>query len=124
MGPERRRRAYESFEQTMARPMLALALLLIPLVAVPWVMELPPRVERALAALDLAIWAAFAGELALKTYLAPARWRHLRTHWFDVAMVALPFLRPLRLLRSARALRALRATHSVTAVNERRHLRR
>jgi len=68
----------------------------------------------------------FALELGTKTYLAPARGRYLRQHWFDAVIVAVPFLRPLRIARSARALRALRvlrvvsftarATHSARAV--------
>ncbi|HEY8489705.1 MAG TPA: hypothetical protein VIO14_01810 [Dehalococcoidia bacterium] len=124
MDAQRRRQAYDRFDRATAVPMLALAALLIPMVAVPWAMELPDGVERWLAALDLAIWTAFGVELAVKAYLAPDRRRHLRHHWLDALMVAVPFLRPLRLLRSARALRLLRAMHSATEMNERRHLRR
>ncbi|HYU19715.1 MAG TPA: potassium channel family protein [Chloroflexota bacterium] len=45
------------------------------------------------------IWAVFAFELVVKTYLAPNRTRYLVSHWPDVLTVAVPFLRPLRLLR-------------------------
>ena len=49
--------------------------------------------------------AAFAVEYLVKLYLAPDRWRMVRTHLFDLALIVLPFLRP---LRTARALRVLR----------------
>jgi voltage-gated potassium channel len=55
------------------------------------------------------IWAVFATDLAIRTYLAPRRARYLLAHWFDVLIVVLPFLRPLRIMRSARALRLLTA---------------
>jgi voltage-gated potassium channel len=54
------------------------------------------------------IWAAFAAEYAWLMRLAPDRSRHLRTHWLDLLIVVLPFLRPLRALRVLRVLRAAR----------------
>ncbi|MGQ9874705.1 MAG: hypothetical protein ACUVSL_05535 [Chloroflexus sp.] len=33
-----------------------------------------------------------------KLYLAPDRLPYLRSHWFEVIIIVLPFLRPLRLL--------------------------
>lgn len=89
--------------------MLVLSLLIIPLIAVPYVLPLSDTVRTILLTVDWIIWAAFAVELAVKAYLAPQRGRYLRSHWFDVLIVVLPLLRPLRLIRSARALRALTA---------------
>jgi voltage-gated potassium channel len=74
-------------------------------------------VEDVMTALEWFIWVAFAGELITKTYLAPRRATYLWHHWFDVVIVALPFLRPLRVVRSARALRLLRLTRLVAAVS-------
>jgi voltage-gated potassium channel len=58
---------------------------------------------------------------------------YLRRHWFDVAIVVVPFLRPLRLARSVRLLRLLRlarllsfvarAVHSSRAILEQHGLR-
>jgi hypothetical protein len=85
--------------------MLALSLAIIPLLVVPWVADLPKTLDTTFVALDCSIWAAFALELAVKTYLVERRRNYLMRHWFDVLIVALPFLRPLRVVQSARALR-------------------
>lgn len=87
---------------------MVLSLFLIPVLLMPVFLDLSEVTAAALDAAEWFIWAAFALELTVKTYPAPSRVRHLRTHWFDVAIVVLPFLRPLRLLRSMRALRAAR----------------
>lgn len=41
---------------------------------------------------------AFAAELVVKVAVADSRFEYLRTHWLDVIIVLVPFLRPLRLL--------------------------
>jgi voltage-gated potassium channel len=41
----------------------------------------------------------FAGDFAVRLALAEDRWRYAGRHWYDVALVVLPVLRPLRLLR-------------------------
>src|SRR5688572_20272652 len=87
--------------------MLALTVLLIPVIAVPLLFSLPEQLGRLFQALDWTIWAAFAVELVVKTYLAPRRLRYLLTHWYDVLIVVIPFMRPLRVVRSARVLRLL-----------------
>ena len=81
---------------------------MIPLLGIPFFLELPAAIDQALIAIDWLIWAAFAGDLTVRTYLAERRLGYLRTHWYDVLIVAVPFLRPLRILRSARGLRLLR----------------
>lgn len=52
----------------------------------------------------------------MRTYLAPRRLRFLLRNWFDVAIVVLPFARPLRLLRSTRLLRVIVALRAFSAV--------
>ncbi len=94
--------------------MLVLSLGMIPLLVAPLLFELSNPAEDAVVVADWSIWAIFALELGLKTWLAPARRTYLRKHWFDVLIVVLPFLRPLRVIRSARALRLLRATRLTT----------
>ena len=83
--------------------MLVAALLFIPLLiaeAVGW----GSRV--AIETAYLLLSALFAVEYVVKLYLAPDRWRMVRTHVLDLVLIVLPFLRP---LRAARALRLLRA---------------
>lgn len=45
------------------------------------------------------VWGAFAIDFAVRVWLADRRWEYAVRHWYDVALIALPMLRPLRLLR-------------------------
>jgi voltage-gated potassium channel len=52
-------------------------------------------------------WAMFAVDYIVNLVLAPQRWTWFRRHLLDLAIVALPVLRPLRLLRLLTVLRQL-----------------
>jgi voltage-gated potassium channel len=52
-------------------------------------------------------WGVFVVDYLARLYLAPDRFRWFLQHWFDLAIVALPLLRPLRLLRLVVLLGAL-----------------
>lgn len=106
--------AFDTIERYTELPLLVLSVAIIPLLVIPILFDVSAGVDRALLTVDWTIWAVFALELAAKTYLAPRRIRYLTTHWLDVVIVAVPFLRPLRVVRSARALRILRAGRAVT----------
>lgn len=98
--------AYERFERAAELPMLVAALLFIPLLVaetIGWGSRI------AIATAYLLLTALFAVEYVLKLYLAPDRWRMVRTHVFDLALILLPFLRPLRAARALRVLRAVSA---------------
>ena len=96
-------------ERWTEAPLLILALAMIPLLVLPFVVNLGEEIEQAFLALDWFIWAVFALDLGAKTYLATSRLRYLRRHWFDVIIVVLPMLRPLRALRAVKAVRGARA---------------
>ena len=117
MHKEQRQRAFEAVERATELPMLVLALAMIPLIVVPLVMDLSSSADQALFAANWFIWAAFAAELVAKTYLAPDRRRYLITHWFDVLIVVIPFLRPLRIVRSLQALRLLQTVRLVAVLS-------
>lgn len=72
------------------------------LVAYAWPI-LDPRLDSDLATtLDVmswTVWAAFLIDLTIRLVLAQEKWDYARRHWYDVALVAIPMLRPLRLLR-------------------------
>jgi len=56
---------------------------------------------------------AFLGEFIVRAVVAPETWPFLRKHWWEVGLVALPFLRFLRVLRAGRAARGFAsAVHS------------
>ena len=80
--------------------MLLLALAF--LVAYAWPVldpNLDPDLSTSLIVLSWGVWAAFAADFAVRLWLAEDRWPYARRHWYDVALVGLPMLRPLRLLR-------------------------
>jgi voltage-gated potassium channel len=104
-----RQRRFLAFEHAVEVPMLVLALLMLPLLVLPELFDLSSQVKGALILGEWFIWSAFALELGIKTYLAPQRKKYLVDHWYDVIIVAVPFLRPLRIMRSMRVLRMARA---------------
>jgi voltage-gated potassium channel len=90
----------ERWEKRADIPLLLLALAF--LVAYAWPV-LDPGLDTSLrTTLEVAswtVWVAFALDFAARLYLAPARKAYAVSHWYDVALIALPMLRPLRLLR-------------------------
>lgn len=81
-------------------PLLLLALAF--LVAYAWPV-LNPSLDRSVAtALDTVswtVWVAFGVDFSCRLALANNRRTYALKHWYDVAMIVLPVLRPLRLLR-------------------------
>lgn len=69
--------------------------------------RLDPDARTVLNAVSWTVWAAFAVDLLIRLALAEDRWRYALSHWYDVALVALPLLRPLRLLRLLALVRIL-----------------
>jgi len=72
---------------------------------VPLVTQLHGWVAFAFAGLDYFVWAAFAIEYGVKLWLAVEKWHFVKHHLLDLAMVAVPILRPLRLARLLRVIR-------------------
>jgi voltage-gated potassium channel len=111
--PSERAKALERYESVAELPLLILALAMLPLIVLPLSIELDPSVEDAFFAIDWVIWAAFAADLTFRTYLSERRGHYLATHWYDVIIVVVPFLRPLRVVRSVRILRLIRLSRAV-----------
>lgn len=90
----------ERWERQTEIPLLLLALAF--LIAYAWPV-LDPRLDPDLATVlqvaSWTVWAAFAIDFAVRIVLADRRWPYARGHWYDVALIVLPMLRPLRLLR-------------------------
>lgn len=89
--------------------MLILAFAFIALTFLPIIVEVSSATQRALNVFDWLIWGAFAAEYLIRLYLAPHKRVFVRHNLVDLAVVVVPFLRPLRVVRSARALPLLRA---------------
>jgi voltage-gated potassium channel len=110
----------DRFERATAWPMLLLSLAFITLLIVPSVSRLSQEAQVVIEDADWIIWAAFAVEYAIRLILSPSKLRFLRSNLLDLAVVALPLLRPLRIASSARALRLIRAAR-VMSVAARSH---
>jgi voltage-gated potassium channel len=74
-----------------------------------------PEASRWLMIAGWSIWALFAAELAVDLWLAPSRLRFLRRRWWQVLLLAVPFLRVLRFVRLLRLGRALPASRVVSS---------
>lgn len=98
---ERRRQLSERIERASRLPMVLLSIIFLAAVALPELVDVAPDLDESLEAINWFIWAVFAFELLVMTYLAPDRVRYLMRHWIDVLTVFVPFLRPIRLLRIA-----------------------
>jgi voltage-gated potassium channel len=101
--------------------MLVLSLVFIPLLVIPWLVDLSPGVETTFFTLDWFIWAAFAVEYGVRLYLAPSKSGFVRGNIVDLLLVVIPFLRPIRVMRSARALRLLRAARLAVLLGRAAH---
>jgi len=103
-----REEALQRFSTRIDPFMTVLALLWLPVLVVPFVTLLHGTVALTFEALDYLVWAAFAVEYAAKLWLATERWTFVRHHLLDLALVAIPLLRPLRLARILRIVRLSR----------------
>ncbi|WP_372728785.1 potassium channel family protein [Nocardioides sp.] len=90
----------ERWERRAEVPLLLLAVAF--LVAYAWPV-LDPRLPADLATMlqvaGWSVWVAFAVDFLVRIVLADTRWSYVRSHWYDLALIVLPMLRPLRLLR-------------------------
>ena len=98
----------ERWERRSEVPLTLLALAF--LVAYGWPVlqpSLDADLMTFLSAVSWTIWVAFALDLLIRLTLAQDPRRYALEHWYDVALVLLPMLRPLRLLRLLATLRIL-----------------
>lgn len=118
----RRRRSESEFEAWLGAtterldPFMAwLGVVFALLVGFEVTAEPGPDASRALAVAAWSIWAIFVAELAIDLWLAPSRLRFLRSRWWQVVLLAVPFLRVLRFARLLRLGRALPASRVVSS---------
>jgi hypothetical protein len=101
-----------TLERFFSVPMILIALMVLPLLALEYWEAERIRAEPILALwLDIGtsvIWLAFAVELVLMVAVAERPWRYCFLHWIDVAIVVLPAIELLPLFRLLRLGRILR----------------
>lgn len=90
----------DRWERRSEIPLLSLALAF--LLAYAW-QVLDPRLTGGLLdfleVVSWVVWAVFLVDFIVRLYLSERRSNYALTHWYDVALIVLPMLRPLRLLR-------------------------
>ncbi|MGG5259684.1 potassium channel family protein [Phycicoccus avicenniae] len=90
----------ERWERRAEVPLLLLAVAF--LLAYAWPV-LDPRLDSDLRSFltvaSWTVWGAFAVDFSARVWLAEHRVEYVARHWYDVALIVLPMLRPLRLLR-------------------------
>lgn len=96
-------------EHAFSMPMLFIALMILPVLAVEfWLKDEVARWSWLRLLLHVStgtIWFAFAGEFILMVSVAERKWQYVKSNWVDLAIVLLPlfsFLRSLRLVRATR----------------------
>jgi voltage-gated potassium channel len=90
----------QRWERRTEIPLLLLAVAFLVAYAVPVVDErVDGGIKSFLIVVSWSVWAAFAVDFAARLWLADQRASYARSHWYDVALVVVPMLRPLRLLR-------------------------
>ena len=107
----------ERWERRAEDPLLLLALAFM--VAYAWPVLDPRRdsnLANVLRVASWAVWAALALDFLARTYLADRRASYVGRHWYDVALILLPMLRPLRLLRLLALARVLNRTATSSLV--------
>jgi voltage-gated potassium channel len=100
--------AYDRFSAAVQLPLTVLAVLWLPILVAPLAVHLPADASNTFTAIDYFVWAAFTAEYLIKLYLAPSRRQFFTRHLIDLAVVAMPVLRPLRALRLLRLLNLAR----------------
>ena len=104
----RSREAFDAFSAATELPMGILSVVWLVILVVGLLFHLSPSAADTVNGLDYSLWAVFAIEYLVKLYLAPARKHYFSHHLVDLAVVALPVLRPLRVLRLVRLLQFTR----------------
>jgi len=103
---QRNERAFHRLELRFAIPMLVIAVLILPVIAVEMLFQTElktvPGVAFALHATTSIIWFGFAVEFLLLMPMATRKAEYALTHWVSLLIIVLPllaFLRPLMLLK-------------------------
>lgn len=109
----------QRWERRAEVPLMLLAVAF--LVAYAWPVldpRMSPDLRTVLTLASWTVWAAFAVDFAARIYLAEERRRYVLAHWYDVALIALPMLRPLRLLRLLALARVLHRSSAGSLVGK------
>ena len=108
MDKDKRIKIFNKLERKTEVPLLVLSIIFIPILILPFLLDLNDTVLLTLETLDRMIWAIFVLDLLVKIYFSENRIQYIKSHPFDVLVALLPFLRPLRVVRAMKGLKILR----------------
>lgn len=107
----------DEYERRAEYPLLILAVVFLAAYAWPVLdPRLDPDLDTSLEIAAWAVWAVFLVDFVVRLWLTSERWAYAMSHWYDVALIALPMLRPLRLLRLLALARILHRSASSSLV--------
>jgi voltage-gated potassium channel len=89
----------DRWEAIFEKPMIGLSLIFLLVLLIPSVDHLDQHWLNTLHAVDIGIWIIFALDYFIKLAISTDRWSYIKSHILELAIVALPAIRPLRLLR-------------------------
>lgn len=111
------KRLRRRLERQFSMPMIAIALLIMPVLIIEFFMKTQVAeyawLRMALHISTGMIWFAFATEFILMLSVADKKLDYCKAHWLDIAIILLPlvsFLRSIRVLRASQALRLPQVT--------------
>ncbi|MFW5470631.1 hypothetical protein ACOCJ4_11345 [Knoellia sp. CPCC 206435] len=103
--PEQREHLAQELLDRLTPVMSALGVIFVLVILGEQLAEAGSGLSSVLGVLGWALWAVFAAEFVARAVVAPDTVRFLRTNWWQLLFIVLPFLRVLRLVRAARLLR-------------------
>ena len=103
-GAMRRAEWSARLERWADRPLTMLAVLLVPLLLIPYLFELSEQANAAIFDVDFVIWGIFAVALVVPLIITPDRHAYLRRHWLDVLLVVIPILASMQVSHELRIL--------------------
>ncbi len=112
MSPERREAVADLIAERLDRPMAALGVIFLLVVFGEGLATKGSTLANALLVAGWILWTMFVAEFLARLYIAPSKVRFLRKNWWQLLLLALPFLRFIRVLRVLRAARAGRVVSS------------
>lgn len=112
MSSERREAVSDLIAERLDRPMAALGVIFLLVVFGEGLAVEGSGLATALLVAGWVLWSVFVAEFVVRIYIAPSKTRFLKKNWWQVLLLALPFLRFIRVLRVLRAARASRVVSS------------
>jgi len=109
------RKLVERVEKAFSGPMILIALMVLPLLALEYQLrskEIQPNWQMSLflTTAEGVIWFSFAMEFIVMFSIVPKKLRYCREHWIDIAIICLPLIAFLRAFRVTRVLRLQQLT--------------